>query len=477
MKRKVGEEKNRGAAVLSPLDRRNMILFGAGTLGRDMFYAFEANALIYYLSNVLNLPKATFIATSLVFTVLRIFDALNDPFMGLIIDNVHSKHGKFKPPLLVGALGAAVCYLFLFYDFGFRDYLFPLVFACAYLGWDIFFGLNDIAYWSMLPSLSLEPKVREKMGACARIFANIGMFTIMIAWQPWTQAMGNTPRAWFLVALTVTGIMLLGHLFPLLGVKEKKQLFRRKEQKTGLKDLWRILTKNDQLLWTTLSMSLFTIGYVTTTTVAIYYMQYVFGNKDLYPILAAVVGLAQIGALLLFPLISKGHSRRFLYQMATGLVLIAYLVLALGEGSLPILLGAALLLFVGQAFIQLLMLMFLEDTVEYGQWKLGSRNESIILSVQPLINKIGGALSMGIVSFALILSGIKQGDQAAAAIGASGQMVIRFVFLALPLVFIVAGYLVYHFTFKIDEAYYQRILSDLEARGEIHRQDSKPDRD
>lgn len=455
---------------MSALDRRNMVFFGAGTLGRDMFYAFEANALIYYLSNILNLPREIFIATSLVFTVLRVFDALNDPLMGLIVDNIDSKHGKFKPPMLVGALGAAVCYLILFYDFGFRNFLFPLVFAIAYLGWDLFFGLNDIAYWSMLPSLSLDPKVREKMGACARIFANLGMFTIMIAWQPVTSALGNTPQAWFTVALTVTALMLLFHLFPLLGVKEKTQLFQRQEERTGLKDMWRILTGNDQLLWTTLAMSLFTVGYVTTTTVSIYYMQYVFGDQDLYPVLAAVVGVAQIGALLIFPAVSKGRTRRQMYQFSTILVVIAYLIMVFAETSLYVLLGAALLLFVGEAFIQLLMLMFLEDTVEYGQWKLGSRNESITLSVQPLINKIGGALSMGIVSLALVLSGIKQGAQAAQSIDAGGQMVIRLVFIGIPLAFIIAGYLVYHFKFKINEELYQKILQDLEDRGQIRRE-------
>lgn len=466
--KKTPDAKSEGK--MSALDRRNMVFFGAGTLGRDMFYSFEANALIYYLSNVLNLPREVFIVTSLVFTVLRVFDALNDPLMGLIVDNIDSKHGKFKPPMLVGALGAAACYLLLFYDFGFRNFLFPLVFAIAYLGWDLFFGLNDIAYWSMLPSLSLDPKVREKMGACARIFANLGVFTIMIAWQPVTSALGNTPQAWFTVALTVTALMLLFHLFPLLGVKEKTQLFQRQKERTGLKDMWRILTGNDQLLWTTLAMSLFTVGYVTTTTVSIYYMQYVFGDQDLYPVLAAVVGVAQIGALLIFPAVSKGRTRRQMYQFSTILVVIAYLIMVFAETSLYVLLGAALLLFVGEAFIQLLMLMFLEDTVEYGQWKLGSRNESITLSVQPLINKIGGALSMGIVSLALVLSGIKQGAQAAQSIDAGGQMVIRLVFIGIPLAFIIAGYLVYHFKFKINEELYQQILQDLEDRGQIRRE-------
>lgn len=149
---------------MNKLDRRNMIFFGLGTIGRDMFYAFEANALIYYLSNVLSLPLGVFLATSMVFTVLRVFDALNDPLMGLLVDNTRSRHGRFKPPMALGALAGGACYLVLFADFGLRDYWFVAVFAIAYILWDIFYGLNDIAYWSMLPSLSVEQKTREKMG-------------------------------------------------------------------------------------------------------------------------------------------------------------------------------------------------------------------------------------------------------------------------------------------------------------------------
>ena len=142
-------------ARMSKLDRRNMVFFGLGTVGRDMFYALEANALLYYLSNVLNLPIAIFAATSIVFTILRVFDAINDPIMGLIIDNGRSKHGKFKPPMVIGAAVAGACYLVLFADFGLRDYWFVAIFAVAYILLYIFYGLNDIAYWSMLPSLSV----------------------------------------------------------------------------------------------------------------------------------------------------------------------------------------------------------------------------------------------------------------------------------------------------------------------------------
>lgn len=453
---------------MNKLDRRNMIFFGLGTVGRDMFYAFEANALIYYLSNVLDLPIGVYLATSLVFTVLRIFDALNDPFMGLIIDNSRSKYGKFKPPMLLGAIVGALFYLVLFTDFGIRNYWFVVIFGGAYLLWDIFYGLNDIAYWSMLPSLSLDQKVREKMGAFARICANVGMFAIMVGWMPITNALGNTPGAWFTVALTVTVLMILFQLFTVFGVKEKHQMFKQDEEKTSLREMWHILTHNDQLLWTTLSMSLFMIGYMTTTTISPYYMQYVFGNADMYAVLAAVVGVAQLSALGIFSSVSKRLSREKFYLYSTILVAAGYGVFMFADGNLPLIVAAALLLFVGQAFIQLLMLMFLSDTIEYGQWKLGRRNESLTLSVQPLINKIGGAISMGFVSISLVWAGIKTGDVAAVSIDDGGKLIVKLVMLIIPLIFIVAGYLIYRSKYKIDKKMYDNILAELHERGELH---------
>ncbi|MGI6462316.1 MAG: glycoside-pentoside-hexuronide (GPH):cation symporter [Candidatus Scatomorpha sp.] len=453
---------------MNKLDRRNMIFFGLGTVGRDMFYAFEANALIYYLSNVLDLPIGVYLATSLVFTVLRIFDALNDPFMGLIIDNSRSKYGKFKPPMLLGAIVGAIFYLVLFTDFGIRNYWFVAIFGGAYLLWDIFYGLNDIAYWSMLPSLSLDQKVREKMGAFARICANVGMFAIMVGWMPITNALGNTPGAWFTVALTVTVLMILFQLFTVFGVKEKHQMFKQDEEKTSLREMWHILTHNDQLLWTTLSMSLFMIGYMTTTTISPYYMQYVFGNADMYAVLAAVVGVAQLSALGIFSSVSKRLSRENFYLYSTILVAAGYGVFMFADGNLPLIVVAALLLFVGQAFIQLLMLMFLSDTIEYGQWKLGRRNESLTLSVQPLINKIGGAISMGFVSISLVWAGIKTGDVAAVSIDDGGKLIVKLVMLIIPLIFIVAGYLIYRSKYKIDKKMYDNILAELHERGELH---------
>ena len=117
-----------------------------------------------------------------------------------------------------------------------------------------------------------------------------------------------------------------------------------------------------------------------------------------------------------------------------------------------------------QAFIQTLMLMFLADTVEYGQWKLGKRNESITFSIQPLINKIGGAIATGIVSLTLILSGIKIDGGTADMIGSDGKLIVKAAMFVIPLLMIVAGYIIYLKKYKISEEYYKQILSELEEK-------------
>ena len=448
--------------------KKNKICFGLGTVGRDMFYAFEANAMIYFLSNVLSLSLAQFAAVSFVLSAMRIFDALNDPITGLIVDNVNTRWGRYKPCILVGGVISVAAYLVLFGNVG-NGTAFVLFFALSYLIWDIFYGLNDIAYWTLLPALTTDQKQRENFGAFARICANVGMYIVMVGWQPITSALGNTPKAWFLIAVIISALYLLFLLFPLLGVKEHKN-FVEKEEKTTIRDMWQALVGNDQLMWTTLAMVLFMVGYCTTTGFATYYMQYIYGDINMYAVLAGICGVAQLTALVIFPKVSAKLNRKKIYGLSTVMILIGYGLFFFADHSLVLIGVSAVIIFIGQAFIQLLMLMFLADTIEYGQWKMGKRNESITFSIQPLINKIGGALSTALISGTIILCGIKTADSdiAAEAIDAGGVTIMKLAMFALPLVLILVGYWIYVKKYKISEEFYQSMLEDLKARGEMN---------
>jgi melibiose permease/lactose/raffinose/galactose permease len=357
---------------------------------------------------------------------------------------------------------SAVFSVLLFSGIG-EGWGFLLLFGAAYLLWDITYGINDIGYWTLLPVLSSDQKQREKIGTFARICANVGMYIVMVAWQPVTAAMGDTPRAWLICAIVIAVLYLAGLLFPLLGVREKR-VAPEEQESTTVKQMLRALLKNDQLLWTTLAMGLFMVGYCTTVNFAVYYMKYLFGNEGLYVVLVAVVGVSQLGTLAVYPTVAKRMNRRALYTLGTALVVLGYLIFFVAEVSIALVVLGAVLVFVGQAFIQTLMLMFLTDTVEYGHWKLGKRNESITFSIQPLINKIGGALATGIVSMTLILSGIKIDGGTVDAIGPDGKLIVKIAMFAIPLAMIVAGYVVYLKKYTIDEKRYAQILSDLEER-------------
>ena len=447
---------------MNTLEKKNRVYFGLGTVGRDAFYSFESNTILYFLTDVLSLPIWVFAATSMMLSVLRVFDALNDPITGLVIDNIKSPWGKFKPAILVGGLTSAIFFILLFANIG-TGWTFVIIFGIAYFLWDVAFGVNDIGYWTLLPAMTTDQHERERTGAFARICANVGMYIVMVAWQPVTSALGNTPKVWLMCAVVIAIVYLLGLLFPLLGVKEKR-VPREEQESTSLKEMWRALAGNDQLMWTSLSMALFMVGYCTTVGFAVYYMRYVFGNEGMYVVLVAVCGISQLSALGVYSNIAKRMSRKKLYSLATMMVIAGYAIFFFAELRIALVVLGAIIVFVGQAFIQTLMLMFLADTVEYGEWKLGKRNESITFSMQPLINKMGGALSTGVVSLTLIFSGIKIDGGTAEMISESGKLMLKMSMFALPLVFIVVGYVIYLKKYKISEEFYADILKDLQDK-------------
>lgn len=448
---------------MKTLDDRNRVYFGLGTIGRDMFYTFESTCLIHFLTYALDLPLWVFAAASMILTVMRVFDAFNDPITGLVIDNIRSPWGKFKPAILVGGILSAIFSVILFAGIG-EGVVFLIIFGVAYFLWDVAFGINDIGYWTLLPVLSSDQKQREKTGAFARICASIGMYIAMLAWKPiLTDAMGDAKEAWFWAAVIVAAVYVLGLLFPLLGVKEKR-VAPEKQESTTIKQMFQAILKNDQLMWTALAFGLFTVACSTTVNFSYEYMLYVFGNADMHTVLLVAVGISQLTTMVIYPKVAARINRHKLYTLATVLVIAGYIVFFVAELSIVLIILGAVLVFVGQAFIQILMLMFLADTIEYGQWKLGKRNESVTFSVQPFINKIGGALATGIVSVTFILSGIKVDGGTADAIGADGKLVVKGAMFVIPLIMIVVGYIVYLKKYKISEEFYSEMLKDLEAR-------------
>ena len=461
--------------------KRNKYCFGLGTVGRDALYSLVSMYLLNFLTDVVTFSDGGLAAIGIMLTLFGIFDAVIDPFVGAIVDNTKTKWGKFKPWIFGGMIGTGALTVLMFHNFNLDETTHIVLLGVTYLLFSIFFSLNDISYWSLMPAISKDQKVREGVGAFARICANVGMFSMVLIYTMVPDlfaGLGLDKRnSYFVFAIIVAIIMMAFQSITLFGVKEDRSHLAEVER-TSLRDLFRALFKNDQLLVTAVSMALFMIGYCTTTGFGLYYFEYAYKDAGVYMVFAAVLAIAQLTALSVFPLFRKKFSRKQLYTGSMIAVAVSYIIFFLSFEQLPLIVIAGLGLFFAQAFIQLLMLLFLADAVEYGEWKLGKRNEAASFAVQPFINQFGGAMSKGVISFTLIISGINAIANAVA--GAEGNpdriaeiinatpdsaiWIMKLSMMIFPLICILLGFVLYQKKFKIDEEFYAKIVFDLEER-------------
>ena len=466
---------------MDKLMKRNKYCFGLGTVGRDALYSLVSMYLLNFLTDVVTFSDGGLAVIGVMLTLFGIFDAVIDPFVGAIVDNTKTKWGKFKPWIFGGMIGTGVLTVLMFHNFNMDETAHIILLGVTYLLFSIFFSLNDISYWSLMPAISKDQKVREGVGAFARICANVGMFSMVLIYTMVPDlfaGLGLDKRdSYFVFAIIVAIIMMVFQSITLFGVKEDRSRLESVER-TSLKDLFRALFKNDQLLVTAVSMALFMIGYCTTTGFGLYYFEYAYKDAGVYMVFAAVLAIAQLTALSVFPLFRKKFTRKQLYTGSMIAVAVSYIVFFLSFEQLPLIVIAGLGLFFAQAFIQLLMLLFLADAVEYGEWKLGKRNEAASFAVQPFINQFGGAMSKGVISFTLIISGINaiansvadaegNTDLIAEIINStpdSAIWIMKISMMILPLICILLGFFLYQKKFKIDEKFYAEIVRDLEER-------------
>ena len=470
--------------------RRNKFCFALGTIGRDALYSLVSMFLLEYLTGVVRFTEENARLIGGVLTAFGIFDAVIDPFVGAIVDNTKTKWGKYKPWIFIGMIGMGILTVSMFHNIEMGEITHIILLCVSYLLFSVLFSLNDIAYWSLMPALTKDQTHRESIGSLARICASIGMFAMVICWDNipvFFAGMGLDERTpYFITAIIVAVIMWAFQSITLIGVKEDRS-YVETEERSSIKEIFSALLANDQLMVTAVAMVLFMIGYCTTTGIGYQYFKYIYKDGNVYGTFAIVLAVAQLLALSTFSLFRKKFNRKQLYIGAMVLITVSYLIFFFSFEKLALIIVAGLGLFFAQAFIQLLMLLFLADAVEYGEWKLGKRSEAASFAIQPFINQFGGAASKGIISLALFFSGISTMQEALkdhfttnnivdssiretielefiANLPAESGWIFKVFMMLIPLAFIIASFVIYYKKFKIDDKLYAQILTDLEAR-------------
>jgi melibiose permease/lactose/raffinose/galactose permease len=260
--------------------------------------------------------------------------------------------------------------------------------------------------------------------------------------------------------------MVVLQLVMVLLVREDRTIVTHSH--TRFRELVSVIFRNDQLLTVAIAFLLFMTAFGVTTGLGIYYFGYVYGDEGMYAVFAAVLGVSQITALALYPLMAARLSRRTLFTIALAVVVAGYVLFFLTPpGGLVMIIIAGVGVFAAQAVIQIQLLMFIADTVEYGEHKFGRRNDSVTLSLQPFVYKLSSALANGVIGWVVIASGMK--DAAGAAdMTEPGVMLVKAAMFIVPGVLIAVSYLVYRRFYVLDEGRYAQIVEELRARKEEH---------
>ncbi len=466
--------------------------YSVGGIGRDMAYTLISMYIMVFFTDAIGLADWEIWAVGIIIAATRVWDAVNDPMMGVIIDNTRSRWGKFKPWVIAGAVSSAVFTFLLFQDFGLRGVPFAVLFAAFYLSWEITFTMNDISYWSMYPSFTTNPKERESICASARFFASLGAFLaaglIPIIYQNYK---GGPVKAFFWISLVISTAFILCQTLVVVGVKEKPLYAEAEQPKTRLRDFVKIITKNDQLIIIFLAFLLLEIAFALVVNLGPYFFNYDFGRYGggEFTMFLGILAVSQLLATALAPAIARKITRKQIYSYSTIAIVAGFLLMLSAGYVFPmnmITIGAAgLLLFSGQALILFLMYIMIADTIEYGHWKLGTRNESVVFAVRPFATKLAASIQALIVAATLTLSGLNEKvinplteakkidpdlpTEAARAMIESGmtgsmRLSLRITMMVIPILFIIVSYLIYRYRYKLDDKFYRQIISDLDER-------------
>ena len=458
------------------------IAYACGTFGHDVFYAMIGTYfMIFVTSNLFNSDNPTNDAymigiVTTIILVLRIAELFVDPFIGNIIDKTKTRWGRFKPWVLGGAVIAAVTLAILFTDFGgltvSNPTLYLIIFAIVYFIMDIFYSAKDVAIWSMIPALSFDSHEREITATIARIGSVFGGQLVTVIVMPVVlyfsinqNGGAGDPTGWFAFACIGGGIATLGAIILGLGTHEQDNALRENKEDTSAKDVLKVLTKNDQLLWMAIAYLVYGIGINIVNNFNLYYFIYVIGDATKFSILGVintVIGLLAVAA---FPILTTKFSRRKLFFSSIAVMTAALVLYAMSGTNVTLALIGAGLFTLPQALIFLVVLMTITDSVEYGQLKLGHRDEAVCLCVRPLVDKFAGAVSSGIIGLAAIWVGMT-GGASASGLTADNMMRLQMIMFASPIVLMVIGALIYRAKVTLTEQEHARIVEELEEKWE-----------
>lgn len=425
--------------------------YGLGAVGKDMVYMLSASYVLYYYQDILGVSA---IAMGVILMAARIFDAFNDPIMGIIVAKTKTKWGKFRPWLMIGTLLNAIVLYFMFAappamsGSGLVAYA-----AITYIIWGVTYTMMDIPYWSMIPAFTEGGKDRENLSTLARSCAGAGSAIITIITMICVPLLGKGDERvgfqWFTLLIATLFVLFIG--ITCMNIKEKSTV---DVDSPSIKEMFGALLRNDQALIVVISIVLINCSLYITSNLLIYFFKYDIAGDSWnasYVFFNTFGGAVQILSMMIFyPLVRKLINSIQVFYLSVGMAIGGYIILFImmfaNATNVYMLLLPGFFIFAAFGFLTVLTTVFLANTVDYGELKNNRRDESVIFSMQTFVVKLASGVAAMIASVCLTLSRISQ-DTSAATTGISSVnsnvAILRMTMTILPICGLLIAFLIF----------------------------------
>ena len=417
--------------------------YGLYFLGQNIFYM-----LIYmYLNTYYTDIGISAAAVAVIALVVKVWDAVNDPIFGGIMDKFKFKKGTFIPWLRISLVGIPVATIIMFATPNSLSAGGKIAWAViAYMLWDTAYTLCDVPIFGLVTTMTPNQNERTSLNAIGRVCAMIAALCVMVVIPTFRTMIGGWTST--VVMLSVIGAITM---IPICFTAKERVEPSHEEGDTpdyGIKDIFKYLFSNKYLLLYYLAF-LVSGTFNVATNWGLYIARFCLGDESISSVTSIIAFVPIIVLGIFVPAITRKVDKFKVYYIATAcsavLTIVKYFV---GYSNIPVYIVMTLIAALPAGFTSVLMYMFTPDCVEYGHYKTGNRMPGITFATQTFFVKLQSALVTAFGSAVLVIMGFVEGEGAAQAEGFADKMWAASNWLAV--VGIVLALIILHF-YKLND--------------------------
>lgn len=385
--------------------------YGMGEVANQISWYMINNYLTIFYTDVVGLTAS---AISLIMLIARVWDAVNDPIMGAIADRTHTRWGKFRPYLMFAPPFLAIFNVLTFTVWPVSGTLKVILCLLCYIGTGMIYTVIVTAHGAIVNVIAIDSQVRMNLSTARGIGSAVISIALSAVVMPMILYFGNsdiaTGKGYFYAAIVLSIIMIPCFMIEAFICKETytEKLHSTKvesqSKNRGFIGNLKELCKNDQLLLVVISTLFGAICVTARMSLLTYYIIYVVGDYAMIPLVFTTMTIAQLIGTMFIPVGTRIWGKRNYMVILTILMIIGFIgIFFFGHMSAPLLLGLSFLCGLCNSAGALSYGM-VSDTIEYGAWKLGTRQEGLAASFLSLAVKVATAICgvLGVLALAAV---------------------------------------------------------------------------